>query len=93
MRILILGECSHFSRALSRIVLYHHGNQQGICNAVRNVMVSAQLVRHGVAHAQEGICKGHTSHAGSIGHLLAGLHISRLIVSRGQIIKYILHRL
>ena len=56
-------------------------------------MVSTQLVCHRVAYTQECIGKCHTSHAGSIGHLLTGLYISRLIVSGGQVVKYILHGL
>ena len=93
MGILVLGEGSHLSGALRRVVIHHHGDQQGIGDSVGNMVVCAKLVGHGVAHAQEGVGKCHTSHAGGIGHLLTGLHISRLIVSNGQIVKYILHSL
>ena len=93
MWILILGECTHLTRILSSIEINHQGNQQGIGNTVWQVMECTQLMSHGVAYAQECIGKRHTSHTGSIRHLLTRLNICRLIVSCWKVIKYVLHGL
>ena len=39
---------------------------------MRNVIFAAQLVRHGMVQAQEGVGEGHAGDAGGIVHLLAG---------------------
>ena len=58
------------------------------------MMVCAQLVRHGMAHAQEGVGKGHACHCGSVCHLLSGLRIVRsVVIAAGQIFKDIFNRL
>ena len=48
----------------------------------------AQLVRHGVAHAQEGVGERHAGHGGGVGHLLAGLGVVGAVrVGAGQILE------
>ena len=41
-----------------------------------------ELVRHGVAHAEEGVGKGHTGHCGGVRHLLARFHIGLPVLIR-----------
>ena len=61
---------------------------------MRQVVVGAQLVRHRVADAQEGIGEGHTGHAGGVGHLLAGVRIvCALVIGGRQVGEDVLHRL
>ena len=51
-------------------------------------MEGAQLMRHGVAHTQEGVGEGHTGHGGGVGHLLAGLGIvGAVVIGAGQVLK------
>ena len=58
------------------------------------VMVSAQLVSHGVVHTQEGVGKSHTSHAGGFSHPLTGVGIvSAILIGGRQVIKHSLHSL
>ena len=63
-------------------------DHQGVGHAVGQVMEGAQLMRHGVAHAQEGVGEGHTGHGGGVGHLLAGLGIvGAVVIGTGQVLK------
>ena len=45
---------------LSGVVTDDIGKDDSVCHAVGQVMVSAQLVSHGVVHAQEGVGESHT---------------------------------
>ena len=48
----------------------------------------AQLVRHGVAHAQKCVGEGHTGHAGGVCHVLAGFGVLRAVfVGGGQVLE------
>ena len=92
MRILILREGSHLRRCFCRIVADHIGEHQSVCNAVRQVMERTQLMCQRVVHAQEGICKSKTCHAGGVCHLFSCFCICCTIFIRaGQIRKYILN--
>lgn len=94
MWILILGESTHLTWILARVEINHQGNQQSIGNTVWQVMECAQLMSHGVWHTpRNALSKRHTSHTGSIRHLLTCLNICRLIVSGWKVIKYVLHGL
>ena len=60
---------------------------------MRDVVVSTELVCHGVADTEEGIGEGHTCHAGCVCHLISGLDIGRLVKSSRQVLEDALHRL
>ena len=94
MRILILREGTHLGGNFGSVVADHVGEDHSIGNAVGQVMVSAQLVSHGVVHAQEGVGESHTGHAGGLGHALAGVGIVGAVLIGGrQVIKHSLHGL
>ena len=57
-------------------------------------MERAQLVGHGMAHAQEGVGESHTGHGGGIGHLFPGLDVGQaVVIGPGQVFKDSLQRL
>lgn len=60
MGMVILGEGAHFHGNFGGIEAENLADQQGICNAVGQMVESAQLVGHGAAYAREGIGEGHT---------------------------------
>ena len=69
----VLGEGTHLRGNLGGVEPQNLVDHQGVGNAVGQMVERAQLVRHGVAHAQEGVGKGHTGHAGGVRHVLTGL--------------------
>src|SRR5699024_466790 len=94
MGVLVLGEGTHLGGNFRGVVADDVGENQGVGHAVGQVMVSAQLVSHGVVHTQEGVGEGHTSHAGGLGHALAGIGIvGAVLVGGGQVIEHSLHGL
>ena len=72
MRVIVLRERAHLGGNFRRVEADDLVDEQSVCYAVRQVMERAQLVRHGVADAQEGVGERHTGHGGGVGHLLAG---------------------
>ena len=86
MWIRILGEGSHLHRCRICVVAHNQLNQKSVCNAMGQVMICTQFMCHRMADTQECICKCHTSHGGSVRHLLSCDRIcSTLVISAGQI--------
>ena len=48
------------------------------------VMEGAELVGHGVVHAEEGVREGHAGEAGGVVHLLAGVRIRGALLIGGR---------
>ena len=71
----ILREGSHLDRSLGGVVTHDAGQDDGVCEAVGQMVESAELVGHGVVEAQEGVTECHTGHAGCVVHLLASVRI------------------
>ena len=94
VRIGVLREGAHLRGNLRAVVADDQLNQQRVGDAVRQVMERAQLVRHGVAHAQKCVGERHASHRGGVAHLFAGNRlVLTVVVARGQILENQLSRL
>ena len=88
MWIWILGECSHFCRSRICVVTHYMLDKQGICNTVWQVVVSAQLVSHGVADSKESIGECHACKGRGICHFFSCDRISGTIFICGrQVVK------
>ena len=59
----ILGERAHLDGSLGGVVAHDARQDDGVGDAVGQVMEGAELVGHGVVEAQEGVGEGHTGHA------------------------------
>ena len=88
MGVVVLGEGTHLRGNLGGVEAQDFVDHQGVGDAVGQMVERAQLVRHGVAHAQKCVGKGHTGHAGGIRHVLAGFGVLRAVfIGRGQVLK------
>ena len=88
VRILILWEGTHLSRNFGCIIAQNMKQNQSICNTMWKMMESTQLMSKRVVYTKECICESHTSHAGSICHMLSCFYIRAIFVCTRQIIKY-----
>ena len=80
----ILGEGAHLGGNLLGIEPEHLIDHQGVGNAVGQVVEGAQLVRHGMADAKEGVGEGHTRHGGGVCHVLPGPGIPGAVFVGGR---------
>ena len=86
---IVLREGAHLDGLLARVEAKHFFDHKCVCNAVRQMMESAELMSHGVAYAEEGVCESHTCHGGGISHLLSRLDVvGAVVIGSGQILKY-----
>ena len=90
---IVLGEGTHLGGGFAGVEAQHFLDHQGVGDAMGQVMERAQLVGHGVAHAQEGVGEGHTGHGGGVGHILSGSGVSgAVLIGGGQILEDQLQR-
>ena len=83
----VLAEGGLLGGGVVGVVADDVGDQQGVGQAVRQVELGAQLVRHGVADAQEGVGEGDAGDGGGVVHLLPGPGVAGAVqVGGGQVL-------
>ncbi len=79
---------------LGAVVLDHIGQQHRVGQAVRDVVLAAELVGHRVVEPKERVGEGHTGDAGGVVHLLPGFLVGvAILISARQVLEDHLDRL
>ena len=82
LRPVVLREGGLLHRIVDRVVAHDVGDQQGVRQAMRNVEGRAELVRHRVAHAEEGVGEGDAGDGRAVMHLLPRHGVGRAFACR-----------
>ena len=76
----VLWESSHFGGGFAGVVAQDFFDEEGIGDAVGDVVESSEFVCHGVADAEEGIGERHTGHCRGVCHFFASFDIGLTVV-------------
>ena len=87
-----LGQIPEAVKVADEVEFLHIGQQDGVAYAVRQVVVAAQLVGHGVDVAQRGVIESNARQILGVGHLVPGLHVVAVGHRLGQVLVDHLHR-
>ena len=68
------------------VILLYGGQEHGIGNTMRHIVLTAQLMCHGVYIAQVAVIEGQTGQEGGIGHVFTGLDILTVCHSLTQVL-------